>query len=228
MFSQVDGLEAHGYVRMAPHRGDWRCTPVPCIGQNHGLGYQPTLQTMQDDTPSSQHGLLVGWGGSLRPTCYGGGSSVPGQAPAVPGGRDHLTGSSERFACGHGLHADDDAQAIGRTMGFMVVQQRYLWLTLADLKDSDRKVLLNTPITPSSLFGDAVESILSTGTSPVTVVTSVPWEREQDITVIAVITACPAKRCSVSDSGVIVAGIYTASRDHHICMLRNNWTGVSQ
>ncbi len=33
----------------APRRGDSRCTPVPCIGRNH-----PTLQTMQDDSPSSQ------------------------------------------------------------------------------------------------------------------------------------------------------------------------------
>ncbi len=33
------------------------------------------------------------------------------------------------------------AQAIGRTMGFMVVQQRHIWLTLANLKDADRKVL---------------------------------------------------------------------------------------
>ncbi len=49
------------------------------------------------------------------------------------------------------------AQAIGRTMGFMVVQQRHLWLTLADLKDADRKVLL---ITTPGLFGDAVESII--------------------------------------------------------------------
>ncbi len=52
------------------------------------------------------------------------------------------------------------AQAIGRAMGFMVVQQRHLWLTLADLRDADRKVLLNAPISPSGLFGDAVESIV--------------------------------------------------------------------
>ncbi len=41
----------------------------------------------------------------------------------------------------------------------MVVLQRHLWLNLADLKDADRKVLLNAPVTPSGLFGDAVESI---------------------------------------------------------------------
>ncbi len=46
-----------------------------------------------------------------------------------------------------------------QAMGFMVVLQRHLWLNLADLKEADRKVLLNAPVTPSGLFGDAVESI---------------------------------------------------------------------
>ncbi len=41
----------------------------------------------------------------------------------------------------------------------MVVLQRHLWLNLADLKEADRKVLLNALVTPSGLFGDAVESI---------------------------------------------------------------------
>ncbi len=51
------------------------------------------------------------------------------------------------------------AQAMGKAMGFMVVLQRHLWLNLADLKEADRKVLLNAPVAPSGLFGDAVESI---------------------------------------------------------------------
>ncbi len=46
------------------------------------------------------------------------------------------------------------AQSVGKAMGFMVVLQRHLWLNLAD-----RKVLLNASVTPSGLFGDAVESI---------------------------------------------------------------------
>ncbi len=41
------------------------------------------------------------------------------------------------------------------------------------------------------------------GTSPVTIVTSVPWERERDITEVAVLAARPVKRRSVSDSDVI-------------------------
>ncbi len=31
---------------------------------------------------------------------------------------------------------------------------------MAKLKGADRKVLLNAPVTPSGLFGDAVESII--------------------------------------------------------------------
>ncbi len=58
------------------------------------------------------------------------------------------------------------------------------------------------------------------GTSPVTIVTSVPWEREREITEVAVLAARPAKRCSVSDSDIIVACIafYTASQLVSICM----------
>lgn len=46
------------------------------------------------------------------------------------------------------------AQAISRSMRFMMFLHRHLWLTLAALKDLDRKALLNAPITPSSLFSD--------------------------------------------------------------------------
>ncbi len=52
------------------------------------------------------------------------------------------------------------AQGVGKAMGFMIILQRHLWLNLADLKDADRKVLLNAPVTPSGLFVDAVESII--------------------------------------------------------------------
>ncbi len=148
MFSHVDGVEAHGYVRIPPVE-NCRCTSVHCVGQNPGLGYQPTLQAMQVDSPSGQQGLLLGWGGSLRPARYGGASSIPGQAPAVPGGQVRHTDAVNdlRAATDFALMATKRAaQAIGRAMGFMVVQQRHLWLTLADLRDADRKVLLNAPI----------------------------------------------------------------------------------
>ncbi|MGL5956525.1 MAG: hypothetical protein ACRC0X_08010, partial [Brevinema sp.] len=52
------------------------------------------------------------------------------------------------------------AQAIGRSMAFLVVLQRHLWLTLADLKETDRKRLLDAPISPAGLFGDAVGAVV--------------------------------------------------------------------
>ncbi|XP_059366460.1 uncharacterized protein LOC132105393 [Carassius carassius] len=51
------------------------------------------------------------------------------------------------------------AQAIGRSMGYMVVLHRHLRLTLTELKDADRRALLNAPVSPSGLFGDAVKAI---------------------------------------------------------------------
>lgn len=51
------------------------------------------------------------------------------------------------------------AQAIGRSMGYMVVFHQHLWLTLTKLKEADRRMLLNAPLFPSGLFGDPVETI---------------------------------------------------------------------
>ncbi|XDV32448.1 hypothetical protein PO909_003253 [Leuciscus waleckii] len=51
------------------------------------------------------------------------------------------------------------AQAVGRSMGYLVVLHRHIWLTLSDVKDADRKTLLNAPITSTGLFGDAVDKV---------------------------------------------------------------------
>ncbi len=45
------------------------------------------------------------------------------------------------------------AQAIGRS----IVLERHLWLTLTEIKDADRVSFLDAPISPSGLFGPAVE-----------------------------------------------------------------------
>ncbi len=51
-------------------------------------------------------------------------------------------------------------QLISHLMGYMVVLHRHLWLTFTELKDADRRALLNAPVSPSGLFGDAVEAIV--------------------------------------------------------------------
>ncbi|KAL0172936.1 hypothetical protein M9458_033247, partial [Cirrhinus mrigala] len=50
------------------------------------------------------------------------------------------------------------ACAIGRSMGNLVVLDRHLWLTLTELKDSEKTALLDAPVDPSGLFGAAVET----------------------------------------------------------------------
>ena len=49
------------------------------------------------------------------------------------------------------------AQAIGRSMANLVVLERHLWLNLTEIKESDKVAFLDVPVSPSSLFGPAVE-----------------------------------------------------------------------
>ncbi len=50
------------------------------------------------------------------------------------------------------------ARAISRNMGNLVVLDRHLWLTLTELKDSEKTALLDAPMNPSGLFRAAVET----------------------------------------------------------------------
>ncbi|KAL0183542.1 hypothetical protein M9458_019238, partial [Cirrhinus mrigala] len=49
------------------------------------------------------------------------------------------------------------AQAIGRSMASLVVLERHLWLTLTEIKDADKVPILDAPVSPTGLFGPAVE-----------------------------------------------------------------------
>lgn len=44
-------------------------------------------------------------------------------------------------------------------MGSLVVLDRHLWLTLMDIRDAEKAVLWNVPISPSGPFGSSVESL---------------------------------------------------------------------
>ncbi|KAI2665989.1 Transposon Ty3-G Gag-Pol polyprotein [Labeo rohita] len=46
-------------------------------------------------------------------------------------------------------------------MAAMVAAERHLWLILSDMKEKDRVFLLDAPLEPPGLFGDAVESVVS-------------------------------------------------------------------
>ncbi|KAL0152765.1 hypothetical protein M9458_052488 [Cirrhinus mrigala] len=48
------------------------------------------------------------------------------------------------------------AQALGRAMSTMVVQERHLWLNLAEMRDAEKVRFLDAPISQAGLFGETV------------------------------------------------------------------------
>ncbi len=50
------------------------------------------------------------------------------------------------------------AWGLGQTMSTLAVQERHLWLILADMRESDKHRFLNSPISQTGLFGKAVEN----------------------------------------------------------------------
>ncbi|KAI2652443.1 ORF V: Enzymatic polyprotein [Labeo rohita] len=59
-----------------------------------------------------------------------------------------------RFACdGHPV----TVRALGQVMFTMVVQERHLWLNMAQMSDVDKARFLNAPVSQVGLFGDTVE-----------------------------------------------------------------------
>ncbi len=49
------------------------------------------------------------------------------------------------------------ARSLRKAMSTMVVQERHLWLNLAEMKDADKARFLDAPISQAGLFGDTVE-----------------------------------------------------------------------
>jgi len=54
----------------------------------------------------------------------------------------------------------ETAIAIGWSMAALVATERHLWLNLAEIKEKDKTFLLDAPVDPPGLFGDAVSTIV--------------------------------------------------------------------
>ncbi len=75
------------------------------------------------------------------------------------GGHDPQVHHEFRAATDLALRATKvTAQAVGRAMSTLVVQERHLWLCLADMRDTDKVRFLNSPVSQTGLFGNAVEN----------------------------------------------------------------------
>ncbi len=162
MFSHVDGAEAHGYVRSPPVEETVAAHLCPAavktLGSDISLPSKPCRTTAHlankayasdGEAASALHAMAVlqVFQAKLLQAAEGGALTAEATKD-LRAATDFALMATKRAA-----------QSVGKAMGFMVVHQRHLWLNLADLKEADRKVLLNAPVTPSGLFGDAVESI---------------------------------------------------------------------
>ncbi len=56
--------------------------------------------------------------------------------------------------------AKETAKSIGRSMAALVATERHLWLNLSNIKGKDKNFLMDAPISPSGLFGGAVNSVV--------------------------------------------------------------------
>ncbi len=54
----------------------------------------------------------------------------------------------------------ETARAIGQSMAAVLVAERHLWMTLSNIREEDRVFLLDAPLAPSGLFGNAVGTIV--------------------------------------------------------------------
>ncbi|CAM4446751.1 unnamed protein product [Leuciscus chuanchicus] len=78
------------------------------------------------------------------------------------GGISADTVSELRRATDLSLRATKEtAKSIGRSMAALVATERHLWLNLSDIKDKEKHVLLDAPVSTQGLFGDAVNSAVA-------------------------------------------------------------------
>ncbi len=52
------------------------------------------------------------------------------------------------------------ARSIGRSMAALVATERHLWLILSNIKGKDKNFIIDAPLSPSGLYGDAVNSVV--------------------------------------------------------------------
>ncbi len=52
------------------------------------------------------------------------------------------------------------AAEIGSSIVAMVATERHLWVNLADIGEKEKRFFLDTPVSPSELFGTSVEMVI--------------------------------------------------------------------
>ncbi|CAM4569325.1 unnamed protein product [Leuciscus chuanchicus] len=163
MFAPVDDAEVHGYLHMPPVEETVAAhlcpNSTPALGSDRTLPSKPCRFTAHQadkaygaagEAVSALHAMAIlqVMQAKLLKSMDGAASADAGVIRDLRSATDLALVATKRAA-----------QAVGRSMGYLVVLHRHLWLTLSDVKDADRKTLLNAPITSTGLFGDAVDKV---------------------------------------------------------------------
>ncbi|CAM4598264.1 unnamed protein product [Leuciscus chuanchicus] len=162
-FAAVEGAAEHGYVSMPPV--DETLANYLASGRPSSLG-APTLPSKPLKTTSRLNGRAY---------------TAAGQAGAVL----HTLAVLQAYQAdllrdldqGAGLPPDamaelrrttdlalratkQSAVSVGRAMAAMVTTERHLWLNQADIGEKEKTFLLDSPVSPSELFGPSVETVV--------------------------------------------------------------------
>ncbi len=160
-FATLDGGAARGYTEVPPVErsvamqlcprtaSTWRGNPLlPSRACRHSSALTGSAYAACGEAASALHAMAL---------------LQVHQAKALrdlhEGGHDPGVLSELRTATDLALRATKvTARSLGRAMSTMVVQERHLWLCLADMKEADKARFLNAPVSQTGLFGDAVEN----------------------------------------------------------------------
>ncbi len=155
----LDGGAAKGYTRIPPveravamqlcPNSTWRGEPsIPSRACKHSSDLTGRAYQACGEAASALHAMAL---------------LQVHQAKALrdlhEGGHDPQVHHELRAATDLALRATKvTARAVGRAMSTLVVQERHLWLCLADMRDTDKVRFLNSPVSQTGLFDDAVEN----------------------------------------------------------------------
>ncbi|XDV19450.1 hypothetical protein PO909_024920 [Leuciscus waleckii] len=162
-FADVEGIGEHGYVSMPPI--DETFANYLVSGQASTLR-APTLPSKPLKTTARLNGRAYTAAGQAGTALHTMAVLQVYQADLL-GDLDQGAGMSPeavaelRRTTDLALRATKQTAAwIGRSMAAMVATERYLWLNLADIGDKEKAFLLDSPVSPSELFGTSVEAVV--------------------------------------------------------------------
>ncbi|XP_067241145.1 uncharacterized protein [Chanodichthys erythropterus] len=163
LYSKIVGLKQHGYAAM-PRVEE---TLAGYLSPESASSLKaPTLPTKPLKTTSNLVGKAYAAAGQAA-ACLHTMALLQAYQADLLGEID--TSGEATFECIQELRMATDlalratketAKEVGRSMAALVATERHLWLNLSDIRDRDKAALMDAPLSPAGLFGDAVTTVV--------------------------------------------------------------------